>query len=119
MKVLVCGSRGFNDYQLLAKKLSEYNITEIIEGGSRGADLLSKRYGYDNGIKVTEVKARWDLYGKRAGYLRNEQMVNMNPDLVIAFWSGVSKGTKHTIDLAINKGIKLEVIYYGDISNNS
>ena len=38
MKLVIVGSRTFNDYELLKKEtdklISEYNITEIVSGGA-------------------------------------------------------------------------------------
>jgi hypothetical protein len=56
------------------------------------------------------MPAKWDIYGKSAGYLRNKAMVEyVSPDGgVIAVWNG-SPGTKHTIDLATERNLKLFV----------
>jgi hypothetical protein len=47
--------------------------------------------------------------GKSAGYIRNDEMAQY-ADMLIAFWDGTSKGTKHMIDLANKRGIKVVVI---------
>lgn len=53
----------------------------------------------------------WKLYGKQAGYLRNEQMAQ-NADALAAFWNGESRGTKHMIELAKRYGLKVRVKRY-------
>lgn len=52
-----------------------------------------------------------DSKGKQAGYLRNSQMADEGTHLV-AFHNGVSRGTKHMIDLATKKGLIVRVIKY-------
>ena len=55
MKVVVAGSREFNDYELLKKELSVINITELISGGARGADKLGEKYANEHNIKIVRI----------------------------------------------------------------
>lgn len=113
-KVIIAGSRNFNDYDLVRSAADELlsdfvpNI-EIVSGGARGADRLGECYANEKGYKVTIFPANWDLYGKSAGYRRNVEMGNY-ADALIAFWDGLSKGTKHMIDIAKDLGLKIAVI---------
>lgn len=114
-KVIVAGSREFTDYALLERELdiitsSGYEI-EIVSGTAKGADKLGEKYALDNEIALKRMPADWDTYGKRAGYLRNEQMANY-ADACIVFWDGRSPGTKHMIDIAKRVGIPTKVIYF-------
>jgi hypothetical protein len=66
-----------------------------------------------NNVPVTEMPADWNKHGKRAGFIRNIEMLDMlNPveDIVIAFWDGESRGTMHTVDNARERGIPCFVI---------
>ena len=49
--------------------------------------------------------ASWSEHGNRAGFLRNEKMVNLGADVCLAFQRDKSKGTQITIDLARAAGI--------------
>lgn len=110
MRILVCGSRSFANRTYAKSVLMAYPATTtIVHGGARGADSLAGEVAKELGMTVEVYPADWDGLGKRAGYVRNKQMVDSKPDLVIAFWNGVSKGTKHTIDLATAAGIPVEV----------
>lgn len=110
MKIAVVGSRTFNDYELLRSTLDKYDYIElIISGGAKGADSLAERYALENNIKTLIFKPKWSEYGKRAGYIRNINIIE-NSDLVIAFWDGKSKGTKHSIDLAKKNKKQLLII---------
>lgn len=110
MRVLVCGSRSWTDTDTIALTLALLpRDTEVIHGAGRGADLLAAQEATILGFTVTAFPANWKL-GRRAGPMRNEQMLDTRPDRVIAFWDGVSRGTAHTIDGARRRGIPVDVI---------
>jgi len=115
MKVIIAGSRDFNDYDLLCRKadkiLSKQNEIEIVSGTAKGADKLGERYAEERGYPVKRFPADWGTHGKRAGYIRNEEMA-IYADGLIAFWNEQSKGTKHMIDLAELHKLKVRVITY-------
>jgi len=114
-KVIVAGGRDFKNYNLLEKKLdvllsnkvSDHTIV-IVSGGANGADKLGERYAKKRNYKVDKFPADWDKYGKRAGYLRNEEMAK-HGDVLVAFWDGVSRGTGHMINIMkrLNKPVKI------------
>ena len=111
MRVLVCGSRHFNDYELLEKTLETLGITTIIEGEARGADALARRYAERRGLDVLPFPALWDKYGRSAGPIRNAQMLSEGkPELVIAFRGPGSRGTQNMIDQAKKTGIEVRII---------
>lgn len=112
MKTIIAGSRDFDDYELIKETLLKYNdITEIVSGCARGADLLGEKFALEYNIPIKKFPAEWDKYGKSAGYRRNEQMA-MYADALVAFWDGKSRGTKHMIDFAKQLGLKVSVIIY-------
>jgi hypothetical protein len=111
MRILVCGSRHFNNYELLEEKLNEIEITTIIEGEAKGADRLGRRYGEERGIEVLRFPALWDKHGKAAGPIRNKQMLDEGrPELVVAFRGPNSRGTQNMINQATKAGIPVTVI---------
>lgn len=115
-RIIVAGSREFNDYPSLKKKLDHYlsntnkSEVEIMCGMARGADLLGKKYAEENGISVKEFPADWETYGKSAGYIRNSEMAEYSTHLVL-FWDGKSKGSKHMLDLAKQRNLNIRVVY--------
>lgn len=118
-KILICGSKMFTDYGKFSKKLETYLYDtdgvakfyySIISGGAEGTDKLAKEYADIHDRHITIIKPDWDKHGKKAGILRNIEMLNLNPNLVIAFWDGKSKGTKFTIDEAIKRKIDVLII---------
>ena len=114
MKIIIAGSRNFNDYNLLKTScdnlLTQFTNIEIVSGTARGADKLGERYAREKGYDIKQFPANWSL-GKSAGYIRNDEMAQY-ADMLIAFWDGTSKGTKHMIDLANKRGIKVEIANY-------
>jgi ABC-type enterochelin transport system substrate-binding protein len=115
MKVIIAGGRNFRDYDKLRESCDNILVNqkevEIVSGTAAGADTLGERYAQEKGYEVKKFPAQWDLYGKSAGYKRNQQMAEY-ADGLIAFWDGNSKGTKHMIDIANKMGLKVRVIRY-------
>lgn len=106
MKLLIAGSRDFTDIGHALRVINELiNDKEIIEEGleiisgmARGADAIGVQIAKDNGLKLHEYPANWDLYGKSAGYKRNYEMGNAC-DVAVIFWDSKSKGTQHMITI--------------------
>lgn len=121
-RVIIAGSRDFDDYNAVIKNIKnfikDYNINspseiEIISGCARGADTLGIRLADKNNITCKKFLAQWDIYGKSAGYKRNIQMAEYAAEedgVLFAFWDGESKGTKHMIDTAKKQGLQVFVI---------
>lgn len=101
----------------------------IIEGGAKGADRLAKNWVYDSPLHSSpdynnhgasearivhlQFPANWNEYGRAAGPMRNFQMLNEGkPDIVLAFHDNIekSKGTKHMVSVAKERGIPTYVI---------
>lgn len=100
MKVIVAGGRDFDDYELVKLILDcrKSKITEVVCGCASGADKLGERWATENGIPVTHFPADWDTHGKRAGYIRNEEMAKY-ADACVTFPGG--RGTESMKKLAI------------------
>ena len=114
MQVIIAGSRGVTDYDLVCRAVSEsgYDITCVLSGTARGVDQLGERYAKANNIDIERYPADWknlDVegavvrsnrygnYNARAGHNRNEQM-GRDAEALIAIWDGQSAGTKNMID---------------------
>lgn len=113
MKMLVCGGRKYNFmnrmFNTLDKLHKKHNITKVIHGGASGADTLAGMWGATRDIEVTEYRADWEKYGKKAGPIRNQQMLDEeHPDICIGFGGGI--GTSDMIKRAIDNHV--EKIYH-------
>ena len=130
LRIIIAGSRDFNDYELLKKSAIEIitkktmlpDLTRIVSGGARGADTLGERFANEMGLEISRFIPDWDGLGKRAGYVRNAEMAKFaveddNDGMLIAFWDGQSRGTKHMIDLAKRYGLEVHVVNYKEMSN--
>lgn len=113
MKVLICGSRDWTDVAAVRARVWRLPWDAVvITGMAVGADTLARRFTLERGLWVVDVPCRdehWRHHGKSAGHKRNHVMLDLGPELVIAFqWDG-SSGTQGTIDEARRRGIDTEV----------
>jgi hypothetical protein len=106
VRAIVCGGRNFHDWVAIENFLSKLELTEIIEGGAHGADYHAAQYARKHeDIKLTTVKANWNAYGKTAGPIRNQEMLDMKPDVIIAFPGG--RGTADMVRRGKAAGIEV------------
>jgi cytidylate kinase len=88
MKILICGAHG----------------------AAKGADTLAGEIAEEYGLKVIKFPARWDLYGRAAGPIRNTKMLREGkPKIIYAFYTdkNESKGTKDMVRQGRKAGIKV------------
>lgn len=118
-KLIVAGSRGFENYKLLSDKLMHFahntlHDVSIVSGMARGADRLACEFAKQNQVLCHEFPADWNTYGKRAGFMRNEQMARF-ADGLMAFWDGESAGTAHMIQTMLKMGKHVQVVNYTEL----
>lgn len=75
----------------------------VISGGARGVDSIAEDTARAVGLEVFVLEPDWAQYGRRAGLLRNEDVVD-EADEVVAWWDGQSRGTVHALRLAVKAG---------------
>lgn len=111
MKLAIIGSRNFTNYKLLQEILEQYKpkITLVVSGAAKGADSLGEKWALENNIQTLIFPADWNQYGKRAGFIRNEDIIK-NCDCCVAFWDGESKGTKHSLSLCKKYNKPFEIV---------
>jgi predicted Rossmann-fold nucleotide-binding protein len=101
-KVLVCGGRNWNERKpirdALNELLREHGNLFVITGGAPGADTQAATAAAELSVHAAVVKPLWSAFGKGAGHLRNRAMLDLEPDLVIAFPGG--RGTANMIEQA-------------------
>lgn len=123
------------DVKLLRATLDKLQPDILIQGGAPGADSLSGQWAEDNeyllmprdaalAIPPTpgrhkyhiEVPAQWNLYGRAAGPIRNEDMRKLLEEFALKGYTvevhgfhhdlNKSRGTKHMLSNAEKHGIK-------------
>ena len=113
MKVIIAGSRNFEDYNTLSKVcdhlLQNQRKVKIVSGAA--ADSLGEQYAHEKEFPVKAFPADWTKHGKAAEPIRNEEMAKYD-DALIAFWDGKSSGTKSMISLANYYRLKIKVHYF-------
>lgn len=117
MILVIFGSRGFTDYDLLKKEadyfierhLKEGEEVTIVSGEAIGADVLGEDYADERGYKIKYFPADWNKYGKSAGSRRNKDMAKVATH-AIGFWDGRSPGTKDMIEKCKIHGLKYIVV---------
>lgn len=112
-KVIVCGQRDYDDRDRLYEVLDAYLARIgpkmlVINGGAPGADTLAREWAVDRKVDHLTLYAKWDLYGRSAGPIRNARMAKKKPRRVLAFYSDYtnSRGTRDMIKKAKAADIK-------------
>lgn len=107
MKTIIAGSRSITDRELVNKAVmdSGFTISVVFCGCAQGVDNLGREWAVKRGIPVRLFPAEWDLHGKSAGMIRNEQM-SSEAEACILIWDGVSKGSQNMKKKAIFRRLK-------------
>lgn len=136
-KVLICGTRTFDDYPLLKEKMDLFTFwfedVIVLSGGNRtmvykmgemvyiGADHYGELWAEQNWYTRLLFNAHWAKHGKKAGPLRNSDMAKelaLEPrtSFVVAFWNGSSAGTRDMLQKAdrVLKSSHIKVVRYKD-----
>ena len=131
-KVIIAGSRSFNDYALLKIELDKLfsEPFTVVSGGAKGADSLGEQYANEKGYSIERYLAKWNdlsvkncvikynsygAYNAMAGHNRNQEMLNavlnnLDGGCVVAFWDGKSKGTENMIKISKKAGIVVYIV---------
>ena len=99
----IVGSRSITDDTFVKRILNSYKFmfgtpSYIISGGAKGIDSIGESWADNLKINKKIFKPDWTKYGKKAGFIRNEDIIK-NCDICLAIWDGESKGTKNDIEL--------------------
>jgi hypothetical protein len=86
----------------------EADVTIVHGACPKGADALVDLISSNFDWRIERYPANWSLYGNRAGYARNYQMVALGADLCLAFIKDQSRGSTMCAHLAEQAGIKTE-----------
>ena len=117
VKVGIVGSRSitsseyvFSVLDFYLARLLEENEVVIVSGGAVGIDSLGAQWAELRKLKTEIYLPDWQTHGKKAGFLRNQQIID-NSDYLIAITTG-SNGTADSIKRAVKKNIPIKIIKY-------
>lgn len=84
MKTIIAGSRDLENYGRLLEIIrdSGFVITEVVSGAARGVDMMGERYAKEHHIRLSTKPAHWLVYGKKAGFIRNQEMADYAEQLI-------------------------------------
>lgn len=121
MKILVTGSRDWDNGLVIYQTLLQINPEDgnqhtLIQGGARGADQLALDAAITRFWNFQTVVPDWTR-GKMAGPMRNQRMVDMEPDVCVVFRRNKSRGATDCGERAERAGIKTYWIEYEDIDS--
>ncbi len=113
-RVAIVGSRAWEDHVMVRDYVYSLDDDDtVVSGGAKGVDEWAQIYAEERGLKTLIFPADWRTHGKRAGILRNNDIVE-NCDRLVAFWDGISTGTQHSTGLARKSGKPALVFRSGD-----
>lgn len=111
MRILVTGSRTWDDSEAIDTAIqnaigNKWGPHTVVHGACpTGADEMADGWARYRGLEVERHPADWNQHGKRAGFIRNAEMVALGADVCLAFIKDNSKGASMTARLAEEAGI--------------
>lgn len=111
-RVIICGSRHWQDAAPIADLIARLPAgTTVMHGGAPGADSLAAHLAAARYLPVEAFPADWKNFGRRAGPLRNRQMLASGVDAVYAFrLPGSSPGTDDMIRIARAAKVPVKIV---------
>lgn len=108
-RMLITGSRNWTDKDIIHKDISAaraFSKLIVVHGDCpTGADNIAKLYCIEHGIEQELHPADWKKFGKRAGFVRNREMVYSGVNMVFAYIKDNSAGASMTLDMARSLGV--------------
>ena len=114
IKLAIVGGRYFSDYNkfkiIVSEHIKDIGVpNEIISGGAIGVDTMAEKYANENNIPIIVFKPDWNKYGKKAGILRNTDIIEASTH-VLALPCKQSIGTYDSINKAKKLNKELTIV---------
>lgn len=95
----IVGSRDWPEPDAVRDYVFSLNDDDtVVSGGAKGVDEWAEIAAIERGLAFLKYPAKWDVYGKSAGMIRNKDIAKAI-DRLVAFHFNKSKGTALTIQL--------------------
>ncbi|OLE72863.1 MAG: hypothetical protein AUG05_02925 [Actinobacteria bacterium 13_1_20CM_2_66_18] len=110
MRVAIVGSRHFSDPGRVTDYVNSLPArASIITGSASGVDAAATKAAREKGVPVQVIPASFDELADTAkSAVRNQRLVDAC-DVLVAFWDGSSKGTRTTVERALDSGKEVHV----------
>lgn len=110
MRVAIVGSRHFAAPNRVAEYVKSLpKGASVMTGSASGVDAAVTKAAREMGMPVQVMAASFDeLADPAKAAARNQRLVEAC-DVLVAFWDGNSKGTRTTIDRALDAGKEVHV----------
>jgi hypothetical protein len=114
--IFVTGSRYAQQPGALVRLTLSQNFGEgdtLYVGDARGVDAIAKEWAEENDVPYRVFYADWEQYGRKAGPIRNREMLDAASDgsLLLAFPHDNSNGTWDCVTAARQRGIPVTVVH--------
>ena len=120
---MITGSRSLDDddsekivFDTLDEIHQTHPIHTLVSGHAKGIDNFAEKWAAAREIAVETHIPDWKQYKRAAAVIRNKEMVHSS-DKVVAFWDGISKGTKQALQFAARENKLLKTIRIYDARN--
>ncbi len=121
VRLLVFGSRDWPFPGMVNDRLDNFYIDgpaigpdlfKLITGGARGVDTMAEEWARDMYVWSVVYPADWHKYGKGAGPIRNQHMLDMeNPTHYLGFILNNSRGSMDMLSRLQGAKVPGEVVY--------
>jgi len=110
VRVAIVGSRRFSETGRVTEYVSSLPArASVVTGSASGVDATATKAARAKGIPVQVMPASFDeLSDASRSAARNQRLIDAC-DVLVAFWDGSSKGTRSTIERALDSGKEVHV----------
>ena len=110
MRVAIVGSRHFADPERVTDYVNGLAAgSSVITGSASGVDAAATKAARARGLGVQVMPASFDeMADPSKSAARNQKLVDAC-DVLVAFWDGASKGTRTTVERALDAGKEVHV----------
>jgi len=110
LRVAIVGSRRYSEPERVTEYVNSLPPrASIITGSASGVDAAATKAARAKGIPVQVLPASFDEVADTSkSAARNQRLVDAC-DVLVAFWDGASKGTRATVDRALDSGKEVHV----------
>lgn len=80
LRILVCGGRTYCDWEKIRSTLDDlaiiHGIAHLRHGAAAGADSFANQWADLRRVPKKAFPANWNLHGRGAGPIRNQEMLD-------------------------------------------